>query len=171
VWRSGSAAADAARRVAVGQIAQRLLSWRPRFESAACTHSQNPAARRRSISESPNVIRPPAVAADRDGMAALVIRAIDQDTAHAHVAHFGEGDFLRPIHRRIKARSGQVGAIAQAVAPTHIWSVLESIARASTPRFGRKLYGVLSGLGTLGLPRTAELGARRSRFRRHRDND
>jgi hypothetical protein len=41
----------------------------------------------------PDVIRP-SVAADRCPMAALVIRAIDQETANAGRAHFGEGDFL-----------------------------------------------------------------------------
>ena len=29
-------------------------------------------------------------------MAASIVRAIDQDAAHAHVAHFAEGDFLGP---------------------------------------------------------------------------
>jgi hypothetical protein len=28
-------------------------------------------------------------------MAAVLVRAIDQDTAHAHLAHVAEGDFLR----------------------------------------------------------------------------
>jgi hypothetical protein len=40
-----------------------------------------------------NVIRPP-VTADRGPMAAPEIRAIDQETANAGRAHFGEGDFL-----------------------------------------------------------------------------
>ena len=41
----------------------------------------------------PNVIRP-SVAADRCPMAALVIRAIDQETANAGTAHLSEGDLL-----------------------------------------------------------------------------
>jgi hypothetical protein len=41
----------------------------------------------------PNVILP-LVAADRGPMAALVIRATDQQTAYTGSAHFGEGDFL-----------------------------------------------------------------------------
>jgi hypothetical protein len=40
----------------------------------------------------------PLIAAFRDRMAALVIRAIDQDAAHAHVAPVGEGDFLKAGH-------------------------------------------------------------------------
>jgi hypothetical protein len=35
------------------------------------------------------------VSADRDRVAALGIRAIDQDAAHAGVAHLSEGDLLR----------------------------------------------------------------------------
>jgi hypothetical protein len=41
----------------------------------------------------PDVIRP-SVTADRGPMAALVIRAIDQNPADASGAHFGEGDLL-----------------------------------------------------------------------------
>ena len=37
----------------------------------------------------------PLVRTDRDRVAALVIRAIDQDAAHAGGAHLGEGDFGR----------------------------------------------------------------------------
>jgi hypothetical protein len=40
----------------------------------------------------PDVIRP-SVAADRCPMAALVIRAIDQETTNASGAHLSEGDF------------------------------------------------------------------------------
>jgi hypothetical protein len=29
-------------------------------------------------------------------VAAVVVRAIDQDAAHAHLAHVAEGDLLRP---------------------------------------------------------------------------
>jgi hypothetical protein len=43
----------------------------------------------------PHVVGP-SVGAERDRVV-HVIRAINQDAAHAHVA---EGDFLRPIHRR-----------------------------------------------------------------------
>src|SRR5271167_1834790 len=42
----------------------------------------------------PDVIRP-SVCADRDRVAALVIRAINQDPADAGVAHLSEGDLLR----------------------------------------------------------------------------
>jgi hypothetical protein len=42
----------------------------------------------------PDVIGP-LVCADRDRVAALVIRAIDKDAAHAALAHLSEGDFLR----------------------------------------------------------------------------
>jgi hypothetical protein len=41
----------------------------------------------------PDIIGP-LVAADRDVMAALVIRTIDQETANAGRAHFSEGDLL-----------------------------------------------------------------------------
>ena len=41
----------------------------------------------------PGIIRP-AVAADRGPMAALVIRAIDQETANAGGSHIGECDLL-----------------------------------------------------------------------------
>ena len=35
----------------------------------------------------------PGIAADRDGVATAVVGAIDQQAAHAHFAHFAEGDF------------------------------------------------------------------------------
>lgn len=55
----------------------------------------------------PDVIGP-AVAADRDRVAAPIIRAIDQETANAHVAHVAEGDFLRAGHAAMIAlRNGQ----------------------------------------------------------------
>ena len=38
---------------------------------------------------------PLAIGAQGDAMAAVLVRAIDQDTAHAHLAHVAEGDFLR----------------------------------------------------------------------------
>jgi len=41
----------------------------------------------------PGIIRP-AVAADRGPMAAMVVRAIDQQPANAARAHFSEGDLL-----------------------------------------------------------------------------
>jgi hypothetical protein len=41
----------------------------------------------------PNIVRP-LFAADRFPMAALVIRAIDQESANARGAHFSEGDLL-----------------------------------------------------------------------------
>src|SRR6516225_9903950 len=34
----------------------------------------------------------PGIAADRDGVATAVVGAIDQQAAHAHFAHFAEGD-------------------------------------------------------------------------------
>ena len=42
----------------------------------------------------PNVIRP-SVCADRDRVAALMVRAVDEDAANASVAHLSEGDLLR----------------------------------------------------------------------------
>jgi len=43
-------------------------------------------------------------------MAALVIRAIDQQTANAGGAHFSKGDFLTGVeHRAIEARAGVAG--------------------------------------------------------------
>ena len=44
----------------------------------------------------PDIVRP-LIAADRDGVAALVIRAINQDTANAGFAHLAEGDLLRAL--------------------------------------------------------------------------
>ena len=41
----------------------------------------------------PNIIRP-SVAADRGPMAAMVVGAIDQETANATGSHFSEGDLL-----------------------------------------------------------------------------
>jgi hypothetical protein len=35
------------------------------------------------------------IATDRDAVAATIAVAINQDAAHAHVAHFGEGDLSR----------------------------------------------------------------------------
>src|SRR5262249_28281468 len=40
-----------------------------------------------------HVVRP-VVGIHGDGMAALVVGAIDQDPAHAHLAHFAKGDLL-----------------------------------------------------------------------------
>src|SRR6516225_9384751 len=37
----------------------------------------------------------PGIVADRDGVAAAAVGAIDQQAAHAHVAPFSEGDLLR----------------------------------------------------------------------------
>jgi hypothetical protein len=42
----------------------------------------------------PDVIRP-LIRADRDRMAATIVRTIDQETAHAGGAHLSEGDLLR----------------------------------------------------------------------------
>ena len=39
----------------------------------------------------------PGISADRDRVAAAVVGAIDQQPANAHLAHFGEGDFLRTV--------------------------------------------------------------------------
>jgi hypothetical protein len=56
----------------------------------------------------PDVVRPP-IRADRNRVAALVVRAIDQDAAHARVAHFGKGDLCwADSHAPIKARSAPV---------------------------------------------------------------
>jgi hypothetical protein len=45
----------------------------------------------------PDIVRS-LVADDRDRVAALVIRAINQDAANAGFAHFTEGDFLGASH-------------------------------------------------------------------------
>jgi hypothetical protein len=45
----------------------------------------------------PNVIRP-SVAADRGPVAAMVVGAIDQETANAGGSHFSEGDLLFAFH-------------------------------------------------------------------------
>jgi hypothetical protein len=42
----------------------------------------------------PQIVRR-AIGAERHGMAATIVGAIDQDAAHAHLAHLAEGDFLR----------------------------------------------------------------------------
>lgn len=44
-------------------------------------------------------------------MTAAVVRAIDQDAAHAHLAHLAEGDLLRP-HAAIKTAAGQAGKLS-----------------------------------------------------------
>ena len=48
-------------------------------------------------------------AADRDRVAAAIVGAIHEQPAHTHVAHFGEGDLLRPlrhldpiVHKRVR---------------------------------------------------------------------
>jgi hypothetical protein len=45
----------------------------------------------------PDIVRP-LIGADRDVVAALVIRAINQDAANAGLAHLAQGDFLGPLH-------------------------------------------------------------------------
>jgi hypothetical protein len=47
----------------------------------------------------PDIVRP-LIGADRDVVAALVIRAINQDTADAGFSHLAEGDLLRTLERR-----------------------------------------------------------------------
>jgi hypothetical protein len=42
----------------------------------------------------PDIIGP-SIGADRGRMAAMIVRAIDQETAHARRAHFSEGNLLR----------------------------------------------------------------------------
>jgi len=39
----------------------------------------------------------PTIPADRQTMAAVVVGAVDQDAAHAALAHLGKGDFLRTV--------------------------------------------------------------------------
>jgi hypothetical protein len=46
----------------------------------------------------PNIIRP-LIGADRHVVAALIIRAIDQQAANPHRAHFAERDFLGAFHQ------------------------------------------------------------------------
>jgi hypothetical protein len=55
----------------------------------------------------PHVVRPP-IAAHGDQVAALLVRAIDQRAAHAHVAHLGERD-LRAGHASKAASAGRIG--------------------------------------------------------------
>jgi hypothetical protein len=57
----------------------------------------------------PDVIRP-SVRADRDRVAAMEIRAVDQDPAHTGGAHLSEGDLLRAGeggHARLKRDAPQ----------------------------------------------------------------
>jgi hypothetical protein len=42
----------------------------------------------------------PLIGIDGDAVATVIVRAIDQQTTHAHLAHFAEGDFLGPLHHR-----------------------------------------------------------------------
>jgi hypothetical protein len=69
----------------------------------------------------PDIVRP-LVGADRDGVAALVIRAINQDTANAGFSHLAEGDLLRALCHRDQSTSaarfiaGSVGAATRASA-------------------------------------------------------
>src|SRR5260370_37977813 len=54
----------------------------------------------------------PAFGADLDGMRALVVGAIDQQSAHASGAHLGEGNLFLAgelRHGPIEARSGEGG--------------------------------------------------------------
>jgi hypothetical protein len=44
----------------------------------------------------PDIIGP-WVAADRDQVRALIVGTIDEDAAHPHVAHLGEGDLGRAL--------------------------------------------------------------------------
>jgi hypothetical protein len=44
----------------------------------------------------PDVVGP-AICADRGRVAAMVVRAIDEDAAHASIAHFSEGNLLRSV--------------------------------------------------------------------------
>ena len=45
-----------------------------------------------------DIIRP-LIGADPSPMAALVVRAVDQQAANAHLAHFTESYFLRAVHQ------------------------------------------------------------------------
>jgi hypothetical protein len=51
----------------------------------------------------------PVVAADCRGMAALVIGAVDQDAARAHVAHLSKGNFLLASHAPLIPTIGRKG--------------------------------------------------------------
>jgi hypothetical protein len=46
----------------------------------------------------------PWICADCDRMAAMMVGAIDQETAHAGAAHFAERNFLRAGHTPLKRR-------------------------------------------------------------------
>ena len=52
----------------------------------------------------PDIIGP-AIAADGDRMTAAKVPAINEDPAHAHVAHFGEGDTIGHL-----PKFGEIGA-------------------------------------------------------------
>jgi hypothetical protein len=60
--------------------------------AACCAHEPG-------LDGKPDIVRP-LIAADRDVVAAVIIGAIDQNTANAHLAHLGEGDLLGPLHAR-----------------------------------------------------------------------
>src|SRR6516164_5038477 len=71
----------------------------------------------------------PAVAADRDRMAAVVVRAIDQEPAHAALANFGKGDFLGSVGQAHNLPHRGEGAST------------EFLLRLAYSRFCRRLFG------------------------------
>jgi hypothetical protein len=60
----------------------------------------------------PDIVRPPrtGVGTEPRPMAALAVRAIDQDAAHAGGAHLAEGDFLRSSLQGRSQVAGAAGA-------------------------------------------------------------
>jgi hypothetical protein len=60
----------------------------------------------------PHVIRP-SVGASRDRMAAMEIRAVNENAAHAGVAHLAEGDFLGPFHDACRAEKRRRPAVIE----------------------------------------------------------
>jgi len=68
-----------------------------------CKRSENSLAVPASFAEKlrlnigqPSIIGP-SIPADCERVAAAIVSAVDQQPAHAHFAHFGEGDLLRAV--------------------------------------------------------------------------
>jgi hypothetical protein len=74
-------------------LARRAPCSQSKFGRTSAPFRPHLASEQRFDVGKPDVIRP-SVAADRDRVAAPIIGAIDQETANAGGAHFGEGDLL-----------------------------------------------------------------------------
>jgi len=88
--------------------------------------------------------RSPLIAVDRDRLAAVIVGAIDQQTAHAHLAHLAERDLLRALHHRDQstaaarfiANRGRLVARSVGIVPA-AWCVI-------SPGSGSATYGSTS---------------------------